>query len=106
MAYKKALSYEVDPQTLRMNPEDARERKIVDGDMVLVYNDRGRIQIKVTVTDVVRKGCVALSQGAWYTPDENGVDTRGSINVLTSLESTPLAHANPQHTNLVEVSRA
>ena len=45
----------------------------------------------------------ALSQGAWYRPDETGTDLGGSINVLTSLHPTPYAKGNPQHTNLVEV---
>ena len=47
----------------------------------------------------------AISQGAWYRPDENGTDTAGSINVLTSLHPTPYARGNGQHTNLVEVTR-
>ncbi|MGN0298632.1 MAG: DMSO/selenate family reductase complex A subunit [Lachnospiraceae bacterium] len=95
----------LDPQTLRMHPKDAADRNIADGDLVLIFNDRGKIQIPVTLTEDIMEGCVALSQGAWYTPNQQGVDTRGSINVLTSQEPTPLARANPQHTNLVEVQR-
>ena len=51
-------------------------------------------------------GVVALSQGAWYAPDENGTDHGGCINVLTSLRPTPYARGNGQHTNLVEVRPA
>jgi anaerobic dimethyl sulfoxide reductase subunit A len=48
-----------------------------------------------------------MSQGGWYTPDKDGIDRRGSINVLTSSAyPTPLAKGNPQHTNLVEVAKA
>ena len=64
-------------------------RSIHDGDMVLVYNDRGQVKIPAKITDRVAKGVATLSQGTWYTPDENGVDTRGSINVLTSQRPTP-----------------
>lgn len=71
--------------------------------MVLVYNDRGQVKIPAKITDRVAKGVATLSQGTWYTPDENGVDTRGSINVLTSQRPTPFARGNGQHTNLVEV---
>jgi anaerobic selenocysteine-containing dehydrogenase len=49
---------------------------------------------------------VALAQGAWYQPDDSGIDREGCINVLTSLETTPLAKGNGQHTNLVEVEKA
>ena len=48
-------------------------------------------------------GVVAIPQGAWWTPDANGVDTRGSINVLTTERWTPLAFGNAQHTIMVEV---
>lgn len=93
----------LDPQTLRMHPQDAAHRNIQDNDLVFIYNDRGRIKMPVHLTKNIIPGCVAISQGAWYTPDDQGVDLRGSINVLTSLTPTPLAKANPQHTNLVEV---
>ncbi|MBQ5799942.1 MAG: dimethyl sulfoxide reductase subunit A, partial [Oscillospiraceae bacterium] len=78
-------------------------RGLVNGQLAEVYNDRGVTRIPVFVTERIMRGVVAMAQGAWYTPDENGVDTRGSINVLTSSKPSPLARANPQHTNLVEV---
>ena len=95
----------LDPQKLWIHPEDAAARSINDGDMVLVYNDRGQVKIPAKITDRVAKGVTTLSQGIWYTPDENGVDTRGSINVLTSQRPTPFARGNGQHTNLVEVQK-
>ena len=95
----------LDPQKLWIHPEDAAARSINDGDMVLVYNDRGQVKIPAKITDRVAKGVTTLSQGTWYTPDENGVDTRGSINVLTSQRPTPFARGNGQHTNLVEVQK-
>lgn len=97
---------QLDPQTLRMHPQDAAYRRIQDQDLVFIYNDRGRIQMPVHLTEEIIPGCVAISQGAWYTPDADGTDLRGSINVLTSSIPTPLAKANPQHTNLVEVELA
>ena len=95
----------LDPQKLWIHPEDAAARSINDGDMVLVYNDRGQVKIPAKITDRVAKGVTTLSQGTWYTPDENGVDTRGSINILTSQRPTPFARGNGQHTNLVEVKK-
>jgi anaerobic dimethyl sulfoxide reductase subunit A len=94
---------EVDPQRLWIHPVDAENRGIKDGETADVFNDRGRIRIPVFVTTRIIRGVVALSQGAWYTPDEEGTDRRGCINVLTSVRPTPLARGNPQHTNLVEV---
>ena len=97
--------HKMDPQTLWMNPADAADRNLKDGDLAEVFNDRGRIRMPVRVTDRIMPGVTAISQGAWYRPDENGTDTAGSINVLTSLHPTPYARGNGQHTNLVEVTR-
>ena len=96
----------LDPQRLWMHPADAEQRGLQDGDIVEVWNDRGNLRVPVYVTSRIIRGVTALSQGAWYTPDDAGIDTAGSINVLTSQRPTPLARGNPQHTNLVEVRRA
>ncbi len=94
---------EVEPQAMWINPKDATARGIKDGDTVEVFNLRGKIHMPVKVTNRIVAGVVAIAQGAWYTPNKNGIDERGSINVLTTLRPTPLAKGNPQHTNLVEV---
>lgn len=96
---------EVQPDELLMNPIDARGRALKTGDMVEVFNDRGRVQLPVHVTPRIFPGVVAFPQGGWYTPDAKGVDKGPSINTLTSLKKSPLAKANPQHTNLVEVRK-
>ncbi len=93
----------LDPQRVHIHVEDATARGIKDGDMVRVYNDRGTCILPAKVTEHVAIGVVAMAQGAWHTPDEKGLDRRGSINNLTSLETTPLAKGNAQHTNLVEI---
>ncbi len=96
----------IDPQALWMHPKDAQARGITEGQEVLIWNDRGRVQIGAHLTERIMPGVVALSQGAWYAPDENGTDHGGCINVLTSLRPTPYARGNGQHTNLVEVRPA
>lgn len=97
---------EVEYPELWMNPADAQKREILDGEMAEVFNGRGRIRIPVKVTCRIVEGAVALSEGGWYEPDSEGTDIRGSINTLTmSHRATPLAKANPQHTNIVEVCR-
>ena len=95
---------EADPQRMWIHPQDAEARGLSTGSFAEIRNDRGRVRMPVLVTDRVIPGVVAIAQGAWYRPDADGTDTRGSINVLTSLTQTPLAKGNPQHTNLVEVT--
>ncbi len=70
-----------------------------------MFNDRGRIRIRVRVTPRIAPGVVSVPQGAWFDPDADGVDVGGSTNTLTSLHPSPLAKGNAQHTNLVQVER-
>lgn len=98
---------EVEKPGVWIHPEDAEGRGIKNGDMVEVFNDRGRVRIPAVVTGRICQGAAAMAQGAWYTPDKEGVDTRGCINVLTSTAyPTPLCKGNPQHTNLVQIELA
>ena len=95
----------IDPQRLWLNPRDAEARRLRDGDEALIFNDRGRVRLPVTLSDRLMPGVTAMAQGAWYAPDDTGTDTGGCINVLTSLRPTPYARGNPQHTNLVQVEK-
>ena len=94
-----------EPRRVWINPKDARKREINEADTVIIRNDRGTIRIKAHITDKVMEGVTALAQGAWYKPNEDGVDEGGCINTLTSLHPTPYARGNPQHTNLVEIEK-
>lgn len=96
---------EAHPQCLWINPVDAAPRGIKHGDMVKVFNDRGEVHLPAFVTNRIKPGSTNMPQGGWYTPDANGVDTRGCGNVLTKYEPTPFAKGNPQHTNLVQVEK-
>jgi anaerobic dimethyl sulfoxide reductase subunit A len=93
-------------QEVWMNPTDAEPRGIRDNDQVKVYNDRGTILLPVRVTPRIMPGVVGVPQGAWHKAGTDGVDTAGSINVLTTQRGSYMSNSNPQHTNLVEVVRA
>lgn len=95
----------IEPHRLWINPKDAEKRGIAEGDEVLIRNDRGCVYAKAKVTERLMPGVTALAQGAWYNPDEKGIDRGGCINTLTSLRPTPYARGNPQHTNLVEIEK-
>ncbi|WCG84641.1 DmsA/YnfE/YnfF family dimethyl sulfoxide reductase [Pectobacterium sp. A5351] len=95
------------PQEIWINPLDAQKRNIAHGDMVRVFNNRGEIRVKAKVTTRIMPGVTALGEGAWHNANMNGdrVDHGACINTLTSHRASPLAKCNPQHTNLVEVSK-
>ena len=96
---------EAHPQAIWMNPTDAKQRGIRNGDKVKVFNDRGEVHLPAYVTNRIRPGVTNMPQGAWYTPDANGVDTRGCGNVLTNYRPTPYAKGFTAHTNLVQVEK-
>jgi anaerobic dimethyl sulfoxide reductase subunit A len=50
-------------------------------------------------------GVIAIPQGAWWSPDNQGIDHRGQVNVLTSERWSPLAFGNTQHTIMVQVEK-
>jgi anaerobic dimethyl sulfoxide reductase subunit A len=93
------------PQRVFMNELDAASRNIQDGDWVRVYNERGEMILPCRVTVRILPGVVDIPIGAWWTPDEAGVDRRGAVNVLTSERLTPLAHGNAQHTIMVQAQK-
>ena len=80
---------ELQPQTLMISTRDAVARGISDGDRVRVFNDRGEVIIPAKVTERIMPGVVDLPQGAWFSPDEKGVDRGGCANVLTNDRSSP-----------------
>jgi anaerobic dimethyl sulfoxide reductase subunit A len=94
------------PQRAFLNPLDARSRGIKDGDLVRIYNERGVMVLPCRITPRIFPGVVDVPQGAWWTPDEHGVDRRGAINLLSSERWTPYAFGNAQHTIMVQVERA
>jgi len=96
---------EVDPHAVWINTSDAKERGVQDGDLVDVYNDRGRIRIPAKVTERIMPGVVNVSEGAWYDPDDQGVDHGGCANVLTNDDHSPggAVHLN---SSLVQVELA
>ncbi len=60
-------------QELWMNPLDASERSIKDGDKVQVFNDRGyRRDRMAKVTPRIMPGVVSMGQGTWHDADMSG----------------------------------
>jgi anaerobic dimethyl sulfoxide reductase subunit A len=93
---------EVETHSVWINPVDALKRNIKHGDLVDIFNDRGRVRIPAKVTERIIPGVVCVYQGAWYNPNKNGVDLGGCANVLTNDIYSP-GGAFPMNSSLVEI---
>ena len=75
--------------TVRIHPSDAQTRGIANGDIVKLYNDRGKVLGIAQVTERVRPGIIhSYGSAAKYDPIEPGkagsIDRGGCVNLLTS----------------------
>ena len=83
---------------LEISAADARSRKIVDGDVVRVFNRRGDIRLRARVDGAVQAGVVsARLHWAKLSPGSR------NINVLTSEKLTDLGNSATFYSVLVEV---
>lgn len=87
---------------LEINPADAEPRGIVDGEDVIVSNDRGWCTLRAVVTEDAMLGVVISPKGRWQalSPD------RRNVNWLTSDAIADLAGQSTFHSNLVHVRPA
>jgi biotin/methionine sulfoxide reductase len=94
-------------EQLGMNPNDARDRDLTQGDLVRVFNDRGACLASVAIRDDLREKVVQLPTGAWWDPDDSKSMCRaGNPNVLTrDVGTSQLAQGSSAQTCLVEVER-
>jgi len=88
-----------------INSADAAVRGIKDGDVVRVFNDLGAILVCAKVTDRMMRGVVRCYEGAWYNPDQEGVDRGGCVNVLIDDLLTSPAGASNFNTCLVDIKK-
>lgn len=97
-------------QPVRINPVDAIERAIAHGDVVEIFNERGRCLAIATLTDSVRSGVIQLATGAWFDPERpetsGSLELNGNPNVLTPDHGTSqLAQGPSPNSCLVEMKR-
>ena len=95
-------------EPVMINSSDALKRDIKDGDIVMLFNKRGRVLAGANISDNVMPGVVVLSTGAWFDPDYAlNLERHGNPNVLTKDVGTSSLSQGPTcHTTLVELKKA
>ncbi|MCE7554972.1 molybdopterin-dependent oxidoreductase [Aliivibrio fischeri] len=93
-------------QYVLINDMDAQKHGIRSGQLVKIYNERGRVIAGAKVSDQIMPGVISLEEGAWLQFDSQGRCNSGSINVLTSSQAcSDLSQANSANTCLAYIQR-
>ena len=79
--------------------------KITNGQRVRVFNDIGATIIPAEVTTRIAPGVVSIKEGAWYAPNQDGTDSQGCANALTTDRAAPCG-ATTYNTNQVQIEPA
>lgn len=70
-------------QEFWMNPVDAAERGLHEGETVLIRSRHGKVIRPLHISERIMPGVVTLGEGAWVELDEqHGVDKAGATNIL------------------------
>jgi biotin/methionine sulfoxide reductase len=80
-------------EAMRINPADALDRGIEDGDLVVVFNERGAFLAAAQVSAAIMPRVVQVSTGAWYDPvsmpgEPEGLCVGGNPNAVTRDQGT------------------
>lgn len=85
-------------QFVMISPIDADMRNIQSGDVVSVFNDRGKFEALAQITDDVSPGIVVATLGYWRQLN------KGTVNCVSSAEFVDMGHAPTFTDNLVQVA--
>ena len=90
---------------LVMHPADAAKRSIQTGDMVALFNEQGKAQLPVRLSEDIVPGVVCLPEGRWADQDNAGIDAGGAANMLTATTGTAASLSAIMHGMGVEVEK-
>ncbi|MDD5807043.1 MAG: molybdopterin-dependent oxidoreductase [Eggerthellales bacterium] len=95
-----------------ISPSDAKQRGVVDGETVRIFNEYGELQLQAYVTSRMMPGTAAIFHGEWIVyngePTEtmpNGVDVGGACNFLIGDEHAPHIVGDLLTAGLVQVAK-
>jgi trimethylamine-N-oxide reductase (cytochrome c) len=93
-----------------MNPADAARRRLIDGDVVRVFNDRGQILAGLKISADIRPGVIRINEGGWFDPvnprEPGSLCRYGDVNNLTlGIGTSKLAQGNCGHTAVADVEK-
>ncbi|GAA9613768.1 molybdopterin guanine dinucleotide-containing S/N-oxide reductase [Helicobacter pylori] len=96
-------------EPVMINERDANKLGIRHGEIVEVFNARGRLLAGAFVTKNIRQGVLSIQKGAWYDPEDVGVRNprcnAGHVNTLTLRPTSSMTQAISANTALVNIRK-
>lgn len=94
-------------EPVHINPADAALRDIADGDLVELYNERGRLISAAVVSNAIMPSVLRLSTGAWFDMDYDArIERHGNPNTVTlDVPASTLSQGCSAQTCLVHIRR-
>ena len=72
-----------------LNPKDAAEKGIKDGDVLLIYNEHAKTLRPACLSERLMPGTIEISHGSWTAVDfSDGIDHGGSANYISAPVAT------------------
>jgi anaerobic selenocysteine-containing dehydrogenase len=87
-----------DRLSVAISPVDAAKRGISDGDLVRIFNARGKLQAAARIDFSLKPGCVSMTNGTWFSEG-------GTVNLCSFGRETDMGHGAAFHDDLVEVEK-
>ncbi|MBN2237033.1 MAG: molybdopterin-dependent oxidoreductase [Bacteroidales bacterium] len=84
--------------TCVISAEDALEKGIQQGDSLRIFNEKGSLETKVSISFGIKKGCVVYYNGWWFSEG-------GSPNVLSTGKETDMGHGTAFHDTKVQIEK-
>lgn len=91
-------------QEVTINAKDAARLGIKTGDIVEIWNERGKVVVPAYVTERCMPNVVVLFEGAWMDLAKDGTDRAGNPDFLTLDQPSP-AGAFAYNTILVDMKK-
>jgi anaerobic selenocysteine-containing dehydrogenase len=88
--------------TILLHPMDAADRSLRGGDMALVHNRCGRLDLKVVLSDDIPRGVAVAHKGRWLTQDA----AYANVNVLNPGSKSDMGDSTAVHSVEVRVEAA
>lgn len=90
------------PATVTINPKDADLRNIVEGDLVSMFNETGKLTLTAKVSDIVPAGTALSTKSRWIT-HENG---KANVNILHTPHKSDMGESTSVHDTKIKLQKA